>query len=466
MSHEKEECLRALADFINSISGGWWFRVPVLFKTGGETVPVPSDKYLPCFGSPLGLSTETLVEGLICLDFLTLTKSECNNVLDYLWNELRERWEPQTDEEALEYRGCIISEIAVRQAKQELQDWLGADFFTLEGYAIESKNLTVALKVRRLSQVDKDALLEEKAKMAAAMKESRQRRDRLKAILKARKSTLREIKKKDKNSKKTGADRRLRAKIEEDVLTPLGVESSSHHGGALNGNAIRRLMEHAEGIEIGIKQHLDGCCIAGRETEIEELTKNFRVVLVLLDAIYSLLLTKYGMVTPEILKDLAELLELLRWQWVKMGLPMTPKFHALLRHALRQLRATGGGLCDLGEDGIERSHQERLKDNRRMTGLRDFARRTNSQAKMQFIRSMDAIKSLQREVHEESKRSLKRSKGLADTHAEEEKKERTAKRARGTDDARNDPRTGPIDNARERNLKDAAEGKELSRAKH
>jgi hypothetical protein len=85
-------------------------------------------------------------------------------------------------------------------------------------------------------------------------------------------------------------------------------------------------MEHAEGIEIGIKQHLDGCCIAGRETEIEELTKNFRVVLVLLDAIYSLLLTKYGMVTPEILEDLAELLELLRWQWVKMGLPMTPKF--------------------------------------------------------------------------------------------------------------------------------------------
>jgi hypothetical protein len=57
---------------------------------------------------------------------------------------------------------------------------------------------------------------------------------------------------------------------------------------------------------------------------------------------------------------------------------MTPKFHCLLRHTLRQL--TGGGLGDLGEDGIERSHQERLKDNRRMTGLRDFRRRTDSQA--------------------------------------------------------------------------------------
>jgi hypothetical protein len=90
------------------------------------------------------------------------------------------------------------------------------------------------------------------------------------------------------------------------------------------------------------------------------------------------------------------------------------------RYALRQLEATGGGLGDLGEDGIERSHQERLKDNRRMTGLRDFRRRTNSQAKMQFLRSMDAIKRLQQEVHEDSKRPLQISKGLL-VHAEEAK---------------------------------------------
>jgi hypothetical protein len=92
--------------------------------------------------------------------------------------------------------------------------------------------------------------------MAAAMKEIRQSRDKLKGKLKVRRSLLRDLKKKDKNSKKTSkrVDRRLRAAIEEDILTPLGVESSSYHGGALNGNAIRRLMEHAEGIEIGVKR--------------------------------------------------------------------------------------------------------------------------------------------------------------------------------------------------------------------
>jgi hypothetical protein len=69
--------LRALADFIKSNSGGWWFRVPVLSKTGEETATAPRDKYLLCLESPLGLSTETLVEGLICLNFMTLTKNEC-----------------------------------------------------------------------------------------------------------------------------------------------------------------------------------------------------------------------------------------------------------------------------------------------------------------------------------------------------------------------------------------------------
>jgi hypothetical protein len=49
----------------------------MLLNTGGDTIPVPSDEYIPCLESPLGLSTENLVEGLICLNLLTLTKNEC-----------------------------------------------------------------------------------------------------------------------------------------------------------------------------------------------------------------------------------------------------------------------------------------------------------------------------------------------------------------------------------------------------
>jgi hypothetical protein len=88
MSDEKEKCLCALADFIKSNSVGWCFRVPLLYKTGEETIHVPGDAYLPCLGSPLGLSTDTLVEGLICLNFLTLTKNECKINKD-AWENFR-----------------------------------------------------------------------------------------------------------------------------------------------------------------------------------------------------------------------------------------------------------------------------------------------------------------------------------------------------------------------------------------
>jgi hypothetical protein len=96
-------------------------------------------------------------------------------------------------------------------------------------------------------------------------------------------------------------------------------------------------MEHAEDVAMGVKLKLLACNFEDRKQEVEDFTSGIRVVLLLLDAIYSLLLTKYGKVTAEILDELAGLLELLRVQWVKMQLPMTPKFNCLLRHAVSQL---------------------------------------------------------------------------------------------------------------------------------
>jgi hypothetical protein len=41
----------------------------------------------------------------------------------------------------------------------------------------------------------------------------------------------------------------------------------SYHGGDLNGNAIRCLMEHAEGIATGVKQKIHERGIDNRDTE-------------------------------------------------------------------------------------------------------------------------------------------------------------------------------------------------------
>jgi hypothetical protein len=75
-------------------------------------------------------------------------------------------------------------------------------------------------------------------------------------------------------------------------------------------------MEHAEDVAMGVKLKLLACNFEDRKQEVEDFTSGVRVVLLLLDAKYSLLLTKYGKVTAEILDKLAGLLELLRVQWV------------------------------------------------------------------------------------------------------------------------------------------------------
>jgi hypothetical protein len=64
-----------------------------------------------------------------------------DNVLDYLWAVLDERWEPQTDEERQVYTKSLASEVAVQKTQQKLDEWYETDFCTREAYAIESPHL-------------------------------------------------------------------------------------------------------------------------------------------------------------------------------------------------------------------------------------------------------------------------------------------------------------------------------------
>jgi ribosome-binding protein aMBF1 (putative translation factor) len=152
--------------------------------------------------------------------------------------------------------------------------------------------------------------------MQKTMSELRKGRDKLKLNVKRKRRIFQDMKKaqKEARQKHGRSERRLRAEIEEDIS--MDIDSSAYHGGALAGNAIRRLMEHAEDVAMGVKLKLLACNFEDRKQEVEDFTSGVRVVLLLLDAKYSLLLTKYGKVTAEILDKLAGLLELLRVQWV------------------------------------------------------------------------------------------------------------------------------------------------------
>jgi hypothetical protein len=78
MIEQRENCLRALADFLHSSSCGWWFRVPMLLKKSKkERGTIPSDQFLPCMSEPFGMSQEMLVRGLVCLKFITPRADIC-----------------------------------------------------------------------------------------------------------------------------------------------------------------------------------------------------------------------------------------------------------------------------------------------------------------------------------------------------------------------------------------------------
>jgi hypothetical protein len=390
-----------------------------------------------------------------------------NNVIEYVWETLLERWEPQSEEFKAVFDRCLMAEKELNKSVEAAKAWKETDAVTLEALAVESKNLTQAMKQRGLTDNERDAHAADRAKMTETMSELRKGRDKRKKKVKRNRKIFRELSKAQKAARKNigRSERRLKAEIEEDVLHPLKIDSSAYHGGALAGNAIRRLMEHAETVAEGVGSRLRQCNLVGREQEIEDFTSGIKVVLLLLDAIYSLLMTKYGKVTDEILDKLAKLLELLRVQWVYMQLPMTPKFHSLLRHAVSQLKSTGGGLCDMGEDGIERSHQERLKDHRRFAGLKDFQRRTDSQSKMQYIRMMPEVKKTQEEVAVGSMRILKRARPLVEERKEMSLSVREEKRSRAAQEATDKPITKPQATARQLNMADVSQGKTIQRAK-
>jgi hypothetical protein len=123
----------------------------------------------------------------------------------------------------------------------------------------------------------------------------------------------------------------------------------------------------------------------------------------LLDGLFSLLLTKRGMVTHAVLDELEKRLELARVKWAEMELSMTPRWHMLLNHSVQLLERTGGGLAELAEDHIERAHQLRERDQQRYSRLRCISRMASCKAKIQNLRLMAPIKKVQAEVIQSSK---------------------------------------------------------------
>jgi hypothetical protein len=76
-----------------------------------------------------------------------------------------------------------------------------------------------------------------------------------------------------------------------------------------------------------------------------------------------------------------------------LGLSFTPKFHVLLDHSQCQLRQMKG-FQDMGEDNIERPHQDRMRNDARLMRLRNKALEMDLQAKFQALKLMKEIQNV------------------------------------------------------------------------
>ena len=158
----------------------------------------------------------------------------------------------------------------------------------------------------------------------------------------------------------------------------------------MEGPSIRTLFQKAPEVFTEIKEHLKQLpkiieveghiVIPVDDKEIKQACKDHGEMTVLLDSIFSKLLTKRGCVSDEMLESLAGELRTAMKKWIHMGLSLTPKFHILLAHALRQLKRLRG-FSDMLEDTIERSHQYRVKDEARLARTRNQAIIKTAQAR-------------------------------------------------------------------------------------
>ena len=150
------------------------------------------------------------------------------------------------------------------------------------------------------------------------------------------------------------------------------------------------------------------------KSDINKQMYNFGSLLVLLDSVMSLLATKRGCVTQDIIDSCRKSLSALKLSWYHCGLSFTPKFHVLLEHAVPFLEQTGG-FADMGEDQIERGHQDRAHNLARLICLKNKDKFMASQAKFQGLKHVAGLQSHQESVAKGRKRKLKegRTESLA-----------------------------------------------------
>jgi hypothetical protein len=386
------------------------------------------------------------------------------------WKCVEEGAEPLEPDEIEARNMSLLAEIQLENAKQEVDECK----LDLEAFVVERTLLNEYLNETIITALEKEECKNTKDDLNKLEKDTRKKRDEFQANSKELKMLLdaAKVKEGEIRKKRGRAEKTLANSIESEVLKQHKVHLSCFHGGDSVGAPIRILMREGKKIFEDIELHivetadklqenllaneglelpdsednsdlempdLDRVKKAGLEEidkeELKAVCSAHGQMFQLLDGIFSLLNTKRGAVTAEIVEKLKERLELARKKWDDMGLSMmTPKWHMLLAHVIELLIRTGGGLIEIGKDRIERAHQLRERDRQRHSRLRSINKMKALQAKFQNLRMDPTIKSVQAEVESKARRNLKRCRSLKEENDDAKRVARNEERVTVVDE--------------------------------
>lgn len=159
--------------------------------------------------------------------------------------------------------------------------------------------------------------------------------------------------------------REVTRKIEQ-VLKSNRIDKPYYHGGKYNGKAMNRFMTQSSNIMSSISDVIIDVPEADRcsNVEVREVTEKFSHVLHVFDAVFSKARVPSRLVLDENVAELQLFVREALRLWRGLELSVSPKVHAIEDHLCDQI-VEFGGIGDLGEDLVEQSHQDGIKDHRR-----------------------------------------------------------------------------------------------------
>ena len=318
-----------------------------------------------------------------------------NTALDHLVTWIEKHVEKLPDGHAKTRKDMLAAEQNFEKANDVYIEFISSETF--------QSLSTLNEQAKAATGEEKEALQDEiKALQAEMHSHDKARKDAKENRTKARKAY------KEMRSKR-GKPESSFAYLLDKLLEQVGAKRGSYHGGDLQGNSARTVMENSaklfDGLDEAIDDITDDNCKLTKQ-EITDTMQDYRNMFTLLGACFSYL--RQILPSEEDLKDLAANIDGAHRLWNKLGISCTPKAHGLFDgHAYKQHKRLGG-IGDKGEDFVEKGHQLGLRDERRTWNIRNFEKQQRSQIKHMRRGNQIATKKRIEAVRQASTRKLKR----------------------------------------------------------